>query len=106
VLKGKARLTVSVDVANTGAYAGKETVELFTRDLYASLTPPLKRLRAFKKEYLKPGEKKTVSFDLSADDFAFVNAASKLVTEPGEFEISVADLKSKFRYENERPGNR
>jgi beta-glucosidase len=99
VLRGTGRLTVTVDVANTGSRPGKETIELYTRDLYASLTPPLKRLRAFQKVSLAPGQATTVSFELKASDLAFVNAASKLVTEPGEFEVMIGDLSAKFRFE-------
>lgn len=99
VLKGDGHLTVTVDVTNTGKREGKETVELYTHEFYASVAPPLKRLRAFKKIDLQPGEKKTVSFDLKAKDLAFVNSDSKWVTEPGAFEAEVSDLKAGFRYE-------
>ena len=100
VLKGSAKLAVAVDVTNTGKRAGKEVVELYTSDLYASLTPPGKRLRAFTKIDLQPGETREVKFELSADDLAFINGASKLVTEPGEFEVLVGGLEAKFRYED------
>jgi beta-glucosidase len=99
VLRGTGRLTVTVDVANTGSRPGKETIELYTRDLYASLTPPLKRLRAFQKVLLAPGQATTVRFELKASDLAFVNAASKLVTEPGEFEVTIGDRNARFRFE-------
>ena len=99
VLKGSDRLEVSVELTNTGKRAGKEVVELYTSDLYASLTPPLKRLRAFTKVELQPGETKTVKLHLTAADLAFVNGQSQIVTEPGEFEIIVGDLKARFRYE-------
>ncbi|MBC8094917.1 MAG: glycoside hydrolase family 3 C-terminal domain-containing protein [Akkermansiaceae bacterium] len=99
VLKGSSRLTITVDVTNTGKLAGKETVELYTRDVFASTTPPLKRLRAFEKIVLEPGQTRTVSFPIAASDLAFVNAASKLVTEPGDFEVMVGELKAKFRFE-------
>ncbi len=98
VLKARERLTVTVDVTNTGKRAGKEVVELYTHDVVASITPPSKRLRAFTKIELQPAETKTVSFDLTAADLAFVNAQSKLVTEPGEFEVFVGNLKANFRY--------
>jgi beta-glucosidase len=98
-VKGKAKLTVSVDVTNAGKRAGKEVVELYTADLYASLTPPGKRLRAFTKIELQPGETKLVKFELSAADLAFVNGAGKLITEPGDFEVLVGGLKAKFAYE-------
>ena len=99
VLKGRGRLPVSVDVANTGQRAGAEVVELYTRQLYASLTPPLKRLRAFQRVELRPGETKTVTFVLTAADLALVNAASKLTTEPGEFEVMIANQKARVRFE-------
>ncbi len=99
VMKGEHPLGVSVDVTNTGQRTGKEVLELYTSDLYASLTPPLRRLRAFTKIELPPGETRTVKFELTAADLAFVNLQSKLVTEPGEFEVIVGNLRMKFRYE-------
>ncbi len=98
-LKGKGTVTVTVEVTNTGPRAGKEVVELYTSDRYASLTPPGKRLRAFTKMELQPGETKPVQFELRAADLAFVNAQSQTVAEPGEFEVLVGDLKAKFNYE-------
>jgi len=98
-LKGAGHLTVTVDVTNTGKREGKEAVELYTHELYASIAPPLRRLRAFQKIDLRPGETKTVTFELAASDLAFVNAESKLVTEPGGFEVEVGNLKQGFRYE-------
>ena len=97
-LKGKSQLTITVDVTNTGQRAGKEVVELYTSDLYASVTPPGKRLRAFTKIELQPGETKPVQFKLSSTDLAFVNRASKLVTEPGEFAVHVGGLTARFHY--------
>jgi beta-glucosidase len=97
--KGFERLTVSVDVTNTGQRAGQEVVDLYTRDLYASLTPPMQRLRAFQKVLIDPGQTKTVTFALSADDLAFVNDASQRVIEFGDFEVMVGGLKAGFRYE-------
>ncbi|MGC3959222.1 MAG: glycoside hydrolase family 3 N-terminal domain-containing protein [Verrucomicrobiota bacterium] len=97
-LKSGGVLTVTVEVTNTGQRTGKEVVELYTSDLYASLTPAGKRLRAFAKIELQPGETKPVQFELRAADLAFVNAAGKTVTEPGEFEVLVGGLKAKFAY--------
>jgi beta-glucosidase len=91
-------LTVRVTVANNGDVAGKEVVQLFTSDLYASVTPDVKRLRRFDKIELQAGESKTVSFTLTDKDLAFVNAKLKKVTEPGEFEVMVADLKETIEY--------
>lgn len=78
--------------------AGKHTVELYTRDLFASITPNMKRLRAFNKIHLRPGEVKTVTFTLTKDDLAFVNAELKTVTEPGEFEIMIGGRQATFSY--------
>jgi beta-glucosidase len=92
-------LKVSVTVKNTGKMAGKETVELYSRDLYASITPSVKRLRGFKKIYLEPGASQTVEFELTKADLAFVNNDMKWVTEPGEFEVMIGALKSNFNYQ-------
>jgi beta-glucosidase len=98
-LRPGGKLTVRVDVTNTGKRAGKEAVELYIRDLYASLSPPLKRLRAFRKLHLESAETRTITFDLTTGDLAFVNAQSKLVTESGDFEVMIANLKDRFRFE-------
>ncbi len=92
------KLTVTITVKNTGNMAGKHTVELYTRDLFASITPNMKRLRAFNKIHLRPGEVKTVTFTLTKDDLAFVNAELKTVTEPGEFEIMIGGRQATFSY--------
>ena len=81
-------LTVSVDVKNTGSRVGKESVLLYSSDLIASIVPDNKRLRAFSKLELQPGETKTVTFRLPAKDLAFVGADCKWVLEEGEFRIS------------------
>ena len=85
-------ITVSVDVKNTGEVEGKESVLLFTSDLYASSIPDVRRLRAFDKVTLAPGETKTVKFELPADDLAFVNYEGKWTLEEGDFVISCGSL--------------
>jgi beta-glucosidase len=99
VFKGGGELAFSVEVSHTGKPSGKEIVEPYTSDLHDSLTPPLKRLRAFTK--VEPGrvETRTLEFQLRAADFAFVNAQSHLVTEPGEFAVMVGGLEAKLRFE-------
>lgn len=97
-LVGTDSLKVSVTVTNTGKVAGQEVVELYTRDMVASITPCVKRLRRFEKIDLKPGESKTVDFVISKDDLAFVNQELKTVTEPGAFEIIIADKKIRIYY--------
>ena len=84
-------IRVSVDVKNIGKMAGKESVLLFSSDLIASMTPDGRRLRAFDKVELQPGETKTVTFDLKADDLAFVGYDGKWVLEEGDFKLMIAD---------------
>ena len=84
-------IKVSVDVKNTGKVAGKESVLLFSSDLIASMLPDGRRLRAFDKIELQPGETKTVTFDLNADDLAFVGYDGKWVLEEGDFKLMIAD---------------
>lgn len=81
-------IEVSVDVKNTGKVAGKESVLLFSSDLWASLTPDVRRLRDYTKIKLLPGETKTVTFHLKADDLAYVDHSLNWVLEPGEFRLS------------------
>ena len=84
-------IKVSVDVKNTGKVAGKESVLLFSSDLIASMVPDGRRLRAFDKVELQPGETKTVTFNLNADDLAFVGYDGKWVLEEGDFKLMIAD---------------
>lgn len=84
-------LTLSVDVKNSGKVEGKEAVMLFSSDLIASLSPDVRRLRAFDKVSLKPGETKTVTLKLPADDLAFVNENGKWTLEEGDFKLQVGD---------------
>ena len=88
-------LKVSVDVKNTGNVKGKDAVLLYSSDLMASTVPDNKRLRAFDKIELAPGESKTVSFNLKAEDLAFVGYDGKWRLEEGEFELKVGKLKQK-----------
>lgn len=92
-------IKVSVDVKNTGLRSGKEAVLLYSSDLYASISPDVKRLRRFSKINLEAGQTQTVNFELSDKDLAFVNPSNQWITEAGEFEFSVGDLKTKVTYE-------
>jgi len=98
-LKGNEDLKISVTLSNTSTIAGKHTVELYTRDLYASVTPNIKRLRSFQKISLKAGESKILNFSINKSDIAFVNAQLKTVTEPGEFVVMIDTLKASFKYQ-------
>lgn len=89
-------LEVSVTVANTGQRTGKEVVQLYVRDLYASITPAMKRLRGFEKIELRPGERRTVSFRVPVRELAFVGPDNRWVVEPGEFEVQVGGQTARF----------
>ena len=82
-------LVFTIDVTNTGNCSGKEVVMLFSRDMVASLTPDNRRLRAFEKVELKPGETKTVTLPIKASDLAFVDYDGKWVLEKGQFRMQV-----------------
>lgn len=91
-------ITVSVNVTNTGNRTGKEAVLMYVSDLVASITPEVKRLRAFDKIELQPGQTKTVRFIINKEMLSFINADLKRVTEPGDFEITIGNLKDKFLF--------
>lgn len=84
-------LRFSVDVTNTGERPGKEVVMLFSSDLVASLTPENRRLRAFSKVELQPGETKKVELSIKGSDLAFVGADGKWILEQGDFRMQVGN---------------
>ena len=81
-------LTVTVDVTNSGEMEGKESILLYSSDIVASSSPDNKRLRGFEKISLKPGETKTVTLRLAADDLAFVGYDGKWRLEKGDFRLA------------------
>jgi beta-glucosidase len=89
---------VSVDVANTGHRAGDEVVQLYVRDDAGSVTRPVIELKRFQRVTLQPGERRTITFELTPDDLALWNPQMNRVVEPGTFTISAGpnsvDLKS------------
>lgn len=91
-------VTVSIDIKNSGKYAGEEIVQLYLRDKVGSVVRPVKELKDFKKIMLQPGEKKTVTFSINRDKLSFYNAQLQWVAEPGEFEVMIgassADIKA------------
>lgn len=95
-LAGNDSLEVQLKITNSGAYAGKEVVQLYYRDIVASVTPPVKKLVAFQKIDLKPGETKAVRFTLHKSDFSFVAKNLQRITEPGEIELQTVNQKESF----------
>ena len=89
VLKGNEPLTVTVDLKNTGSRPGEETVQLYIRDMVASISRPVKELKHFQKVMLRPGETKVVNFTVTPEDLKFYNSDLKYDWEPGEFEIFI-----------------
>ncbi len=88
--------TISITIKNSGKVEGKEIVQLYSSDLIASLSPDVKRLRGFEKVDLKPGESKTVTFQLPLKDLAFVNSDNKRTLEAGEFKIQIGKESTTF----------
>jgi beta-glucosidase len=83
-------LTVSAEVTNSGSYEADEVAQLYTRELVASVSRPVRELKGFRRVHLKPGEKASVTFTLSTNDLAFYNERQQLVTEPGTFHVWIA----------------
>lgn len=83
---------ITVDVTNTGKRVGKEVVQIYTIDHFASITPDVKRLRAFKKIEILPGETQKVSFLISAGDLSFINNDNRRISEAGQFTIQIERL--------------
>ena len=88
-IKGSQSLTATVTVTNTGNYTGKETVQLYIRDVVGSITRPVKELKGFQKIELKAGESKTVSFSITVNDLKFYNSDLKFAAEPGDFKVFI-----------------
>ena len=82
-------LQVEVTVTNTGNYEAFETTQLYIRDLYASITRPVKELKGFQKLRMKPGESVRLSFLLTSEDLAFYNKSDEPLIEPGDFHVFV-----------------
>jgi beta-glucosidase len=95
-LSAQDKLSVNVTVTNTGRRAGDEVVQLYLRDLVASITPPDKRLRRFARIRLEPGQTRTLTFELERDDLSFIGHDNRPVVEPGEFELLIGGLTEKF----------
>ena len=88
-IRSDGTLTVSTDVTNVGKRAGEEVVQLYIRDVAASVTRPVKELKGFQRLMLQPGEKKRVEFTLTNEQLGFYNRQMRFVVEPGEFKVMV-----------------
>jgi beta-glucosidase len=95
-LSEKDKLTISITVTNTGRRAGGEVVQLYVRDLVASITPPDKRLKRFAKIHLEPGQSRALTFEIDRDDLAFIGQNNRPIVEPGDFELLIGGLTEKF----------
>lgn len=90
VLKPDGEIQVTADVTNTGNRDGEQVVQLYVRDLSASVTRPVKELRGYEKVFLAKGETKKVSFTITPETVAMYNLQMKYVTEPGDFKVWIA----------------
>ncbi len=88
-ISANGKLTVSAEVENTGRRPGDEVVQLYIRDLVASMTRPVKELKGFQRVSLRPGEKRRVEFVLGPEHLGFWNREMRYVVEPGEFRVMV-----------------
>src|ERR1044071_2773475 len=88
-INANGKLTVSVEVENTGRRAGDEVVQLYIRDLVATMTRPVKELKGFQRVTLQPGERRRVEFVLGPEHLGFWNREMRYVVEPGEFQVMV-----------------
>ncbi len=95
IKRGEA-LHLSVDVTNTGKRRGKEAVLVYLHDVAASVTRPLKQLKAFQKVDLKPGETQTLHFELPAEAMSFIGVDMQRIIEPGEFKVMVGNQSAVF----------
>jgi beta-glucosidase len=88
-IRANGKLTVSVEVANVGKRTGDEVVQLYIRDVAASMTRPVKELKGFQRVTLQPGEKRRVEFVLTREQLGFWNRDLRFVVEPGDFKVMV-----------------
>ena len=97
-LSAENELLVSVDVTNTGKIKGKEVVQLYVRDHYASISPSLKKLKRFNKIDLDPLEKRTIDFTIGINDLKFYGKENKWIAEEGKFSITISNLSKEFNF--------
>lgn len=90
-IKKSEKTKILIDVTNTGDRPGSEVAQMYIRDLYSSVTRPVKELRGFRKIWLEPNESKTVAFDILPEHLAFTTISKEHMVEPGDFEIMVGN---------------
>ena len=95
-LLSEKEITISVDVKNTGKRAGKEVVQLYARDHFASISPPLRKLVRYNKVLLRAGETKTVSFNVNFEELGFYDRKNVWVNEPGKHSFYIDSLQATF----------
>jgi beta-glucosidase len=95
------KISIKIDVKNTGNREGDEVVQIYINDVVASVTRPVKELKAFERISLRAGEKKTVSFSISTDELAFYNKNMEKKVEPGIFKVMAGNSSSNILLEGE-----
>ena len=98
ILSTEKTLLVSVDVTNTGKMKGKEVVQLYVRDHFASISPSLRKLKRFTKIELEPSEKRTVTFTIGIEDLKFYGKENKWIVEEGKFSLMINSLSKEFNF--------
>jgi beta-glucosidase len=88
------QLTATVTLTNTGKYTGRETAQLYIRDLVGSVVRPVRELKGFQQVLLQPGESKKLTFTIGADDLRFYNDKLEYIYEPGEFRLFIGGSSS------------
>lgn len=96
-LTTKDKIVATINIKNTGNYDGEEVVQLYLRDIYASTTRPIKELKGFQKVFLKKGEARDISFEISVEDLKFYNNELKFVAEPGDFKLFIGTNSSEVK---------
>ena len=91
------KLTATVTLTNTGNFDGRETAQLYVRDMVGSVVRPVKELKGFQQQFLKAGESKKISFTISADDLRFYNDKLQHIYEPGEFRLFIGGSSSEVK---------
>ena len=99
-ISNKEILKIKVDVENTGDLKGKEVVQLYVRDHYATISPSLRKLKRFTKIELDPNQKKTVEFEITKSDLKFYGINNDWIVEDGKFSVIINDLKAEFNFKN------